>query len=156
MRKWIVFKATGDEYDWENRKFQHSGSLTNILAEHFDSSDSELPQPGYRPPEFVRVEEFAEVEYPTAKTHYRQSDWEVVHVEIYEHEVGRPYAEYDTIVICYCEYSPINAPLKPMPKRQVSIDSFGGNRAAYEGWLESQNNRENLPENPPAVKTTVS
>lgn len=138
MRKWIVFKATGKEQDWKNRKFAHSGSLTNIIAEHFDSSNSEIPEPGYRPPEFIRVEQFTDPQYPAAKTHYRQGDWEVVRVETYEHEVGRPYAEYDLIVVCYCQYNPINAPLKPMPERQVSIDSFGGDQEAYDRWLTSQ------------------
>ncbi|MGB3238853.1 MAG: hypothetical protein WBB29_11185 [Geitlerinemataceae cyanobacterium] len=138
MRKWIVFKATGKEQDWKNRKFAHSGSLTNIIAEHFDSSNSEIPEPGYRPPEFIRVEQFTDPQYPAAKTHYRQGDWEVVRVETYEHEVGRPYAEYDLIVVCYCQYNPINAPLKPMPERQVLIDSFGGDQEAYDRWLTSQ------------------
>ncbi|MGB7271808.1 MAG: hypothetical protein WBC69_00840 [Geitlerinemataceae cyanobacterium] len=138
MRKWIVFKATGKEQDWKNRKFAHSGSLTNIIAEHFDSSNSEIPEPGYRPPEFIRVEQFTDPQYPAAKTHYRQGDWEVVRVETYEHEVGRPYADYDIIVVCYCQYNPINAPLKPMPERQVSIDSFGGDQEAYDRWLTSQ------------------
>jgi hypothetical protein len=138
MRKWILFKATEDEHGWEDRKFTHSNSLTSILAEHFDSSDDGLPEIGYRPPEFVRVEQFVDPQFPSAKTHYRQGDWEVARVETYEHEVGRPYAEYDMVVICYCKYNPINAPLKPMPERQVSVDSFGGDKEAYEQWLESQ------------------
>lgn len=33
MSKWIVFKAAGDEYGWENRKFAHSDSLTTIICE---------------------------------------------------------------------------------------------------------------------------
>lgn len=138
MRKWIVFKADKRQPNWKDRKFQHTGSLTDMLAEHFDSSNSEIPEPGYRPPEFIRVEQFTDPQYPAAKTHYRQGDWEVVRVETYEHEVGRPYADYDTIVVCYCQYNPINAPLKPMPDRQVSIDSFGGDQEAYDRWLASQ------------------
>jgi hypothetical protein len=46
--------------------------------------------------------------------------------------------EFDMIVMCYCQYNPINAPLKPMPERQVSLDSFGGDKEAYYHWQESQ------------------
>jgi hypothetical protein len=42
------------------------------------------------------------------------------------------------VVICYCKYSPINASLNPMPEREVSVDSFGGDEVAYQQWLESQ------------------
>jgi hypothetical protein len=71
------------------------------------------------------------------KTHYRQSDWEVTRVEAYTPEIPVGMG-FDMIVICYCQYSPVNAPLKPMPERQVSIDSFGGDETAYGQWLESQ------------------
>lgn len=138
MRKWIVFRAEKRQPGSEDWKYAHTGALTKTLCEHFDSSDSELPEPGYRPPEFIRVEQFVDAEYPAAKTHHRQGDWEVTRVEVYEHEVGRPYADFDMIVICHCKYAPINAPLKPMPDRQVSIDSFGGDQFAYESWLASQ------------------
>lgn len=141
MRRWIVFKADKRQPNWKERKLQHTGSLTDILAEHFDSSSSPLPEPGYRPPEFIRVEQFSDSQYPAAKTHYRKSDWEVVRVETYEHGVGRPYAEYDVIVICYCQYSPINAPLNPMPERQVSVDSFGGDKEAYERWKTKEQDK---------------
>jgi hypothetical protein len=46
--------------------------------------------------------------------------------------------DFDMVVICYCKYSPINATLKPMPEREVSVDSFGGDEVAYQQWLESQ------------------
>jgi hypothetical protein len=42
------------------------------------------------------------------------------------------------IVMCYCKYSPIDAPLKPMPDRQVSLASFGGDVMAYEQWQSDQ------------------
>ncbi|WP_323254050.1 hypothetical protein [Spirulina sp. CCNP1310] len=29
-------------------------------------------------------------------------------------------------------------PLKPMPERQVSLDSFGGDADAYQKWLDAQ------------------
>ena len=43
---------------------------------------------------------------------------------------------FDMIVICYCKYVPINAPLQPMPERQVSVNSFGKDQEAYSRWLE--------------------
>lgn len=48
--------------------------------------------------------------------------------------------EFDPIAMCYCRYNPIEAPLKPMPKRQVSWESFGGDREAYQQWLEDPKN----------------
>jgi hypothetical protein len=42
------------------------------------------------------------------------------------------------VVICYCKYNPINAALKPMPERQVSLNSFNGDQEAYERWVEAQ------------------
>lgn len=116
MRKWIIFRAEKRQPGWESRKYAHTGSLTKTLCEHLDCSDDAIPQPGYRPQEFVRVDQFADPDYPQASTHYRVSDWEVSRVETYtpDAQVG----EYDMVVICYCKYAPINAPLKPMPERQ--------------------------------------
>ncbi len=133
MRKWILFKADKRQPNWKERKFQHTGSLTNILCEHFDSSDKPLPEPGYRPLEFIRVEEAVDAQFPSAKTHYRKSDWEVVRVETYTPDI--PIADFGMIVICTCQYNPISAPLKPMPERQVSVHSFGGDDAAYQQYL---------------------
>lgn len=136
MRKWIVFRADKRQPGWEDRKLEHTQSLTKILAEHFDSSDRDIPEVGYRPPEFIRVEQFVDPAFPLAKTHHRKGDWEVTRVETYTPDV--PMGEYDMIVICICQYNPINAPLKPMPDRQVSIDSLGGDKEAYEKWQKQK------------------
>jgi hypothetical protein len=42
------------------------------------------------------------------------------------------------IVICYCKYAPINAPLKPMPDRIISADSFGSDINKYQEYVDSQ------------------
>ncbi|MEB3281823.1 MAG: hypothetical protein VKK42_23160 [Lyngbya sp.] len=141
MRKWIVFRAEKRQPGWQERKYAHTGSLTKTLFEHYDCSDSPLPEPGYRPPEFIKVEQFCDSQYPEAKTHHRQSDWEVSRVEVYRPDlpVGM---DFDMIVICYCQYNPINAPLHPMPERQVSIDSFGGDQEAHSQWLEQEQKAE--------------
>jgi hypothetical protein len=136
MRKWIVFRAEKRQPGWQDRKYAHTGSLTKTLAEHYDCSDQALPEPGYRLPEFIRVDQFADPQYPEAKTHYRLSDWEVNNVEIYTPDISVGMG-FDMIVICYCKYSPINSPLQPMPERQVSVDSFGGDEVAYSQWLST-------------------
>jgi hypothetical protein len=136
MRKWIIFRAEKRQPGWEDRKYAHTGSLTKVLCEHFDCSDQAIPEPGYRPKEFVPVEQFADASYPEASTHYRVGDWEVSRVETYTPDV--PMGEFDMVVVCYCKYAPVNAPLKPMPERQVTADSFGGDNVAYEQWLEKQ------------------
>lgn len=134
MKKWIVFRADKRQPGGLERKYAHTGSLTKNLFEHFDSSDSALPEPGYRPPEFVRIEESISPHFPLASTHRRDSDWEVVRVETYTPDIPLGMC-FDMIVICICQYKPIDAPLKPLPEIQVSLDSFGGDEVAHSNWL---------------------
>lgn len=136
MSKYIIFQAEPNAEGWENRKLEHTQALTRILAEHWDYSNKPIPEPGYRPTEFIRVDALYDPKQHGHSTHYRKGDWEVVRVETYTPDV--PMGKYDMVVVCYCQYNPINAPLKPMPERQVSVDSFGGDEAAYKQWLESQ------------------
>ncbi len=136
MRKWIIFKTDKGQPGWEERKYSHTGSFTKILCEHFDSSGKASPEPGYRPKQFVRVDASIDPNYPKASTHYRIGDWQVSRVETYTPEF--PMGDFDEIVVCYCEYSPIDSPLKEMPDRQVSIATFDGDVTAYEQYLESQ------------------
>jgi hypothetical protein len=136
MHKYIIFQADGEDPYWQERKLQHSQALTWIIAEQWDSSDQPIPEPGYRPIEFNRLDGLHDSSQHAHSTHYRKSDWEVKRVETYTPDF--PMGQYDMIVICYCQFSPIDAPLKPMPERQVSVDSFGGDEAAYQQWLETQ------------------
>ena len=142
MRRWIIFRAEKRQPGWKERKLAHTGGLTKILTEYFDCSDSTLPEPGYRPTEYIRVEQFADTQHPQASTHYRLGDWEVTRVETYTPDI--PMGDFDVIAVCYCQYSPIDAPLKPMPSRQVSVDSFGGDENAYKNWLESQKSEDRV------------
>jgi len=135
MRKWIVFRAEKRQPGWQGRKYAHTGSLTKTLAEHYDCSDRGLPEPGYRPSEFIQVKEAIDPNFPGSKTHYRDSDWEVTRVETYTPDIPVGMG-FDMIVICYCKYSPIDSPLKPLPERQVSLDSFAGDQEAYSRWLK--------------------
>jgi hypothetical protein len=116
MKKWIIFRADKHQPGGLDRKYAHTGSLTKNLFEHIDSSDSELPEPGYRPLEFSQLEEAVDPQYPLAKTHYKKSDWEVVRVEVYTPDVCVGMS-FDMIVVCICQYNPIDAPLKIMPER---------------------------------------
>jgi len=119
MRRWIVFRADKRQPGWQDRKYAHTGSLTKTLGEHYDCSDTPLPEVGYRPPEFIKVEQFVDAEYPEAKTHHRLSDWEVTSVETYTPDIAS--MGFDMIVICYCKYVPINAALQPMSERQMLV-----------------------------------
>jgi len=78
MRKYMIFRAQKREPGWEKRKLKHTQGLTRILAEHFDSSDRPIPEPGYRPTELVQ-----DPNQSGESTHYRPGDWEVVRVETY-------------------------------------------------------------------------
>ena len=79
MRKYIIFKAQSMSAEgWENRMLAHTGATTDILCEYYDSSDEPLPQPGNRPYEFYRIEEFDDPQFPDSDTHYRVGDWEVL------------------------------------------------------------------------------
>jgi len=115
MSKYIIFKTESASAEgWEERMLAHTGALTTILAEHYDSSNSSLPEPGYRLREYHRIERFVDENYPGASTHSRIGDWEVARVEEYTPE--NPVADFESIVICYCKYSPIATPLEPLPK----------------------------------------
>ncbi|GAB4186097.1 MAG: hypothetical protein Fur006_25120 [Coleofasciculaceae cyanobacterium] len=119
MSKYIIFKAESAPSDkWEEMLLAHTGAFTFILAEHYDSSNSPLPEPGYRLREYHRIEQFVDSRFPGASTHSRIGDWEVVRVETYTPDL--PTTEFETIAICYCQYSPVSTPLEPLPKIQVS------------------------------------
>ena len=119
MAKYIIFKAeSASETGWEERKLSQTGALTKILAEHYDFSNAPLPQVGYRLREYHQIESFAQPEFPGASTHSRLGDWEVIKIEEYKPE--QPESELESIVICYCKYSPVVTPLEPLPTIQVT------------------------------------
>lgn len=154
MRKYIIFRAQKGELEkyrsltetkvgesfYRVANVGSVKSLISTLAEYYDSSDKPSPAAGYRLTESVIVPSAIAPTFPTASTHFRDSGWEVVKVHEYTPEIPAPYgAEFDSICICYCAYKPIeNAPLKQYQRSPVTLDSFGGDRAAYDCWLESQ------------------
>jgi len=135
MSKYIIFRADKGQPHWKGRKLAHTGAGTYILAEHFYSNNKN-PKVGDRVTEFVQLEEYVDPEFPGASTHYKKGDWEVTHIEEYTPEV--PISKYETVYICYCKYLPIDAPLKPMPPRQISLDSFGGDEKAYKEYMDAR------------------
>jgi hypothetical protein len=118
-RKYIIFRADWrEEQGAENRLLAHTGACTDILTEHFDSSNREIPQPGYRIPQFHNVPAFDDAQFPGTSTHWCRGNWEVVRVEQYP--TGTAESEFEMVVICYCQYSPIQAQLKPIKPMESS------------------------------------
>jgi len=118
-RKYIIFRADwSEEQGAENRLLAHTRAITDILAEHFDSSTHPLPEPGYRLREYHRIEQFVDEGFPSASTHSRTGDWEVTRVEQYTPLI--PGNDFESIVVCYCRYSPVTTALEPLPAIQVS------------------------------------
>ncbi len=114
MGKYIIFKAESMSAEkWEERLLAHSGAITDILAEHYDSSTRPIPEKGYRLKEYHKIDPFVDPQFPGASTHSRVGDWEVVKVEEYTPEI--PISSFETIVICYCRYSPVTTALEPLP-----------------------------------------
>ena len=119
MGKYIIFKTeTAADKGWENRKLAHTGALTSILAEHYDFSNSDPPEVGYRLREYHKIEQFADEKFPDASTHSRVGDWEVIRVEEYSQNWSAK--DLESVVICYCKYSPVETPLEPLPKVQIT------------------------------------
>ncbi len=119
-RKYIIFRADWSEEEGsENRLLAHTGAMTDILAEHFDSGARSLPEPGYRLREYHRIMQFADERFPDASTHSRVGDWEVIRVEEYTPEM--PISEFESIIMCYCKYSPVTTPLEPLSTIQSQL-----------------------------------
>lgn len=117
MGKYIIFKAeSAPSQKWDEMQLAHTGAFTFILAEHYDSSNSSLPTPGYRLREYHRIESFVEPKFPGASTHSRVGDWEVTRVEVYTPNL--PNTEFEAIAICYCQFSLVITPLEPLPEIQ--------------------------------------
>ena len=116
-RKYIIFRADWKEENGATNVGLPTWGMTWILGEHFDSSDKPVPTKGYRLTEYIQVEQFRDPNRPSASTHSRVGDWEVERVE--EYETTNTGSDFDTIVVCYCRYSPVETALKPLPGVQT-------------------------------------
>lgn len=101
---WIVFKTKDmSAQGWEARQLMPSGGMTDILAENWDWSGRE-PQIG------ERVREYASQGHEDGfTTHGRDGDWIVSEIQRFTS------ADTDqTVIICYCEYQPIEVEWEPL------------------------------------------
>lgn len=111
-RKYIIFRADWDQEQGANERLLSNGAITDILAEHFDSSESPLPNVGYRLRDYHHIERFADPNFPRAATHSQVGDWVVS--KTVEYTPGSS-EDIEAVIICYCRYSPITTPLEPLP-----------------------------------------
>ena len=109
MTRYIIYKSrSGSQGNWESRLLAHTGSLTDILAEHFDSSKKPLPKPG------DRLLEFADLEDQTSSTHYnRNGSWVVTEIDVFT-SLSVQNGKHSEIVICWCEYDPVEPKWLPV------------------------------------------
>lgn len=109
MSRYIIYKSrSGSEENWESRLLAHTGSLTDILAEHFDSSKKPLPKPG------DRLIEFADPKEMDNTTHYnRDGSWVVTEIDVFVANSAQ-LGKYEEIVICWCEYDPVEPKWMPV------------------------------------------
>lgn len=136
---WIIFQAEPNQPGWETR-LNPMGGLTDILTEHRDfSGKGKIPKVGYRFPVFLRDESAASPQN-IGSTHYRKGDWVVTRVERYP--AGSTNCSCKEIAVCYCSFCPIEAELIALTEAKVSVDSFGGDKEAYERWLNSDAGKE--------------
>ncbi len=142
-RKLILFQPNSGE---EEKYCEHNGfgswdvlyrvnhpdspkSCTKFLEEHSDSSGKPLPEPGYRLTRSIK----------NSDDLFTDSGWEVVKVVAYETDDLE--ADYQIIAICYCDYLPLPEHeqwTKKAYRAKVSPDSFGGDEAKYQEYLNSQ------------------
>lgn len=134
-RKWIIFREAegqGLVEGWGNRRLAHNNALTSILYEHYDSTGAEPPEAGYRPTEYKKSEITGKL------SHYRDGDWVVTKTDVFVPDIPLP-SLFDEVVICQCIYDPIEPKWKSFKQDRsiASLDSFGGDREAYNKFLLS-------------------
>jgi hypothetical protein len=94
---WIIYKASDEDAPgWKERRLMPSGSLTDILHEERDWSNTP-PQVGDHVPVFANLEDPG-----NGITHGRDGDWLVSDVETFTSK-----RDSTRIVVCYCTYAPI-------------------------------------------------
>jgi hypothetical protein len=125
-------------------------SLIKTIAEHYCSSGKPAPELGDRLTETYcssgkpapELGDRLTETIPENRDSFRDSGWEVIRVERYSSEINPPHGnEFDEIYICYCAYKPLSSQdqwTKQSHRLPVSVDSFGGDREAYDEWLQSQ------------------
>jgi len=136
MSRYIIFQANSDSKEILDWKLEHTKAGTWILAEYWDSEENPIPEPGYRPNQHLSIATDINPNPLGSITHSRKGDWEVERVDEYLPDLPTG-TEFTSVVICFCKYVPIDAPLKIMSDRIVSPDSFGGDMVKYDAYIES-------------------
>ncbi len=143
--KYVIFKEERPIQYGESRQLSRTGSATDILAEWYLRAETSAPNIGDRLLEFAHIDENGVVDLTRSKgsTHQRLGDWQVTRVE--EYVANLPVGQdYEEIVVCYCQYVPIEPNWKSIPKTIVSVDSFEGDRSAFQTWIDSTPNASDL------------
>lgn len=114
-----------------------------IITNHADAS-GRMPRGGDRPlSEYKTDPDHEDPLFPGSHTHSRAGGWMVVgEPEVFpgdSHHRG----EYDEVVFCRCAYEPLPEAENPWipvhrPYPQVTLDSFGGDVAAFEEWQTTE------------------
>jgi hypothetical protein len=110
-----------------------------LLGQYFDYSNGPAPDVGYRLPEFKYDDAVATFDHRGGVTHQRLSPWNVSRVDEYVGNTGQE--TMDDVVIAYCAYAPLpenENPWVEMAPAIVSLESFGGDVAAYDAWKSRQ------------------
>ncbi|MEO1353415.1 MAG: hypothetical protein AAFW84_32410 [Cyanobacteria bacterium J06635_15] len=138
MCKLVLFRAEDGSKRWSTLT-RPDGSQIQVqtLEQHLDCSGKPAPEPGYRLSETKRdMDAATHYHMDSSYTHYRPGPWRVSRVESYVPDlpVGTEFAE---IVVCTCEYTPLpeDTPWREYNVPVVTLDSFGGDEAAFEAFL---------------------
>lgn len=119
-KTWIVYKAESMGAEgWEQRRLMPSNTGTDILWENWDFSDK-LPQPGDRIREYGNP-----LEASNGITHSKQGNWVVTRIEHFS-----SFDSNDRIVICYCQYQPVEADWQPLRRGRSVPELLEGNLTA--------------------------
>ncbi|MCG9885483.1 MAG: hypothetical protein MH825_07895 [Cyanobacteria bacterium] len=105
---WILYKASSDAEGWLDRKLMPSGSLTDLLSEVHFWGNHALPTPGDRFTVLDSRDGTGRV------SHAAEGNWVVAQVYVYD----APHPDAPRIVVCQCDYSPIEQDWQPMNRME--------------------------------------
>lgn len=147
MHRFLIFIAADEQPDTPEAK----AALDRILNERpgaeavlANSSTGQMPRAGDRPVREYKAERYDPL-FPGVHTHSRAGDWVVVgDPEVFDGVAGL--SSYDEVILCRCIYSPLPVDENPWmeinrPYPMVTVDSFGGDEAAYADWSESDHGK---------------
>lgn len=107
MTSTILFKTHKlGAHGWKERQLLPGGGYTDILAQHIDYGDHELPEVGDRTRDYI-----SRVDSDDGKVYGRDGDWVVSRVQKFEDQ-----SSSDRVIICYCEYQPITPEWEEIPE----------------------------------------